>query len=215
MKTLEIEIAGSGMLLQHNVRLANPMDPITQLIGESHKQMKRKGADKDSIREEVADLEFKGGLYLDRSNRLCIPARLVFAMFHEGAKLTRGGADFLRSVTVVGESFPLQHSGPSDFESLWARRAEFRHQAMVTVGTSKVLRTRPAFQDWSTTVIVAYNPDGIEEGDLLRYIRDAGLFCGLGDGRSKLQAGRYEIRKVNGIALDPQSLQPLKVAKAA
>jgi len=215
MKMLEVEITGGGMLLQHNVRLANPMDSITKSIGELHKQMKRKGADKEAIREEIAELEFKGGIYFDADNKVCLPARVILATLHEGAKLTRGGQDFLRSVTILGETFPLKHDGPSDFDSLWAKRQDYWYQAMVTIGTSKVLRTRPCFHNWSVTFTVAFNPDGIEEQDLLRYIRDAGLFCGIGDGRSKLQAGRYSIRKVNGVALDPQTLLPLAAVKAA
>ena len=198
MQTTNIEIKGTGMLLQHNVRLANPMDEITKLMAEAHKNMKRSGADKDAIREEIADLEFKGGLYLNKDRQVCIPTRLLFAMIHQGAKLTRGGQTVLRSMTILGDSVPLIHSGPSDFETLFKRRAEFRYQAMVTVGTSKVLRTRPAFQDWSCTFDLAFNPDGLDRQDLIRYVVEAGMFCGLGDGRSKLQAGRYVISKVDG-----------------
>ena len=200
LKTLKIKIRGVTSLLQHNSQLANPLNKYAKMLGELSTQKKRTGADKDDLLAQMADVEWEGGLYFSPVSGPYLPAMMIKANIIEGAKLTRGGRDVTRSVNVMPGEVPLLYEGPRDLETLKAD-VRFRDQRIVTVSQSKVLRTRPRFDNWSLEYTAVYNDKGMEREDLIRYITDAGMFEGLGDGRGKPGCGRYEIESVDGQVL--------------
>lgn len=143
---VKINIRGTAPLITHNVRLANPLDPIARQMKVI--SGKRKKTDEDY--EALARLEFEGGLYLatDGTGPM-IPGANVAKCLVEGARITKQGKQVERGVLVNEIEIPLLYEGPRDVESLWKRQEDFVSCMAVKVGTSRVMRTRPIFRDWA------------------------------------------------------------------
>jgi hypothetical protein len=75
---------------------------------------------------------------------------------------------------------PLQYEGPRTIEELWADDAH-RDMRMVKVGTSKVLRTRPRFPDWSISFRVAIDEEVMDLHTFTRVSAHAGRLIGLAE----------------------------------
>jgi hypothetical protein len=107
-------LEGTAPLLCHNIRLADPFDPIVRAIKEI--SGKRKKTDEDLQRMER--LEFEGGLYLDE-NGPTMPGASIEKCLVEGARVTKQGKQVERGLIVTEMEIPLQYDGPRDVEGLW------------------------------------------------------------------------------------------------
>lgn len=197
MAQLRVRLTGNTPLIMHNGRLANPFDKYTQRLSDLTKEKKRKGVDKMMMLREMAKVEWEGGLYHGETDTVpsaigpYIPGAMIHACICEGAKISRGGRTVTRAVVIPAEKVALQYDGPRTLDKLRDNPA-YEDQRMVKIGASKVLRTRPVFPSgWSLEFDVLFNPEVIDETDLLKYIADGGNFEGLGDGRSK-GFGRFQ-----------------------
>ena len=65
----------------------------------------------------------------------------------------------------------------------------------VVVQRQRIMRTRPIFNEWSVTVELSFDTRVITRDSLLEYAEDAGMYCGLLDGRSK-SMGRFEVKVI-------------------
>ncbi len=204
MKKIHVKFKGSTPLMMHNGQLANPFNPFARKLSDLNTEKKRKGVDKLAVLGQMADVEWEGGLYFDAEVGPHIPAMMVRTAIQEGAKLTRGGRTVLRTVNISPPKIPLQYKGPREMEALKAD-LKFRDQRLVKVQMAKVLRTRPIFPTWSIEFDVIYNEDGIDVKDLVKYIRDAGQFEGLAEGRGKLGMGRFDV-EIEGFNSDGQAI---------
>ena len=187
METLKCKIVGVSPLLMHNGRLANQADSYAKAMKEISSKRKKTDADY----EEMARLEWFGGLYL-ADGKPCIPG-YVF----EGCLIGKGGAarkermgKEAAAALWVMEDFSLQYEGPKDPYELWEDEA-FRLQALVIVNSSRVMRTRPMFKDWSADVEVDFNPELLNEDQVRRWVEVAGEQVGLMDWRPKF--GRFTV----------------------
>jgi len=196
MQTINFRLTGTGPLLFHNVRLANPFDKYAARLSELNTEKKKKGADKLGVMRQMAAVEWEGGLYHTETDPGVyefvgpyIPGNMVRACLVDGAKMTRGGATVQRAVFIPKAVFPLEFTGPKDLKSM-AAETNFMDQRMVVVGQAKVPRTRPIFHDWAVSVAIAYDETAITRDDLVRYMQDAATYHGFGDGR-KLGFGRF------------------------
>ncbi len=202
MKTMKICITGTTPLLMHNSRLANPFDKFAQKLSELNKDKKRKGVDKLAVLKQMADTEWKGGLYHGETDPVTsdvgpyIPSGMIHACIQQGAKISRGGRTVSRALTVLNARNTLNYTGPRTLKGMLAKSEVFMDQRIVKVGMAKVLRTRPVFHEWSFTAELAFSPEVIDQKDLLKYIEDAGAYEGLGDGRSK-GMGRFTVEVLN------------------
>lgn len=181
-KQLRFRITGVAPLVQHNGRLANPLDPIA-------KQMKRvsgKRQKTDADFEELARLEFLGGLYLS-DGAPCIPGELIEATLVEAARKAKRGQQAKAGVLSVG-NFPLEYEGPKTPDELWADE-RFRLVVGVKVQRNKVMRTRPIFRDWAAEISVDFMPDQLNRSEVEEMVRTAGQIIGIGDWRPKF--GRF------------------------
>jgi len=194
-----VESNGSSMMM-HNSRLANPFDKYAKRLAELHVKKRSRSVDKLEVLEEMAQVEWEGGLYHDETLGPYIPAEVVRASIIGGAKNSRGGAACARAVTVIGGRFPLLYDGPRDLDGLWADE-NFMDQRIVTIVKSKVLRTRAIFSDWSLEFTIGYDENAIAHEALLRYVQDAGLYAGFGDART-LGFGRWRVTHINDKAVD-------------
>jgi len=180
---LKITLKGNGPMLMHNGDLANPMNSTAKAMKKI--SSKRKKVDADY--EELAKLEFFGGLYLNKERQVVLPAYLLKAVIVNGAKKHREGPAAKPGLFVVGNP-RLQYDGPQDVDGLWENES-FRDQRMVAIQRNKILRTRPIFEDWSVEFEVEINPDLVQSEMVARWIESAGFECGIGDCRPEF--GRF------------------------
>lgn len=185
MKSLTFRIIGESPLLLHNGRLSDPLDPFVRKI----KAISANRAKKDADYEKMAKLEWEGGLYL-LDGKPCIPSEMI-----EAALIGKGGA--ARKVKMgkqaaaglfVPDHAPIEYDGPTDLKELYADK-RFVHRAKVKVQANSVMRTRPVFLEWGAIITVCYNPDLINERDIIQWMQVAGEQIGIGDWRPKF--GRF------------------------
>lgn len=178
-----ITLTGSASLLMHNSRLSNPLDPATKAL----KKYTGKRNKTDEDHEQIARLEFAGGLYLDPDVGPFIPGENVMRCLVDGAKLTKMGVKVTRGVFIKTDVNPLSYNGPRGEQELWD--AGWRHMASVKVGTSRTMRCRPQFHEWAVQAEGVADPSVLELDDLTTIADNAGSFIGLGDWRPRF--GRF------------------------
>ena len=180
-----VKMAGIAPLLQHNGRLADPLNPTVKMMKEI--SGKRKKVDADIT--ELAHLEFLGSLYIDKHGAITFPDRVIEAAIAAGARKTKEGKTAL-SALFVEPGVVFDFEGPKDPEDRWADPA-YRNVTGVRVGQSRVMRTRPQFDKWSLTFDVSVMEDEISRDMLTRWCEAAGRLLGFGDWRPRY--GRAEL----------------------
>lgn len=181
----EIIIRGTSKLLMHNGRLSNPLDPSAKAM----KRVSGKRNKTDEDHEEMARLEFLGALYYDGDIGPYIPADNIWRALYDAAKKSKRGPKVKEGVFVSSDVNPLAYTGPRDENALWAD-SNFRLMASVKVGTSRVMRCRPMFAEWSTSALGMLDESIIDLHELQQIAETAGLVIGLGDWRPRY--GRFD-----------------------
>jgi hypothetical protein len=179
---LKFRLTSVSGLICHNGRLANPLDPIA-------KEMKRvsgKRAKTDADFEELARLEFLGGLYL-HNGEPCLPGEVIEAALVEAARKMRRGQQAKAGI-LSNENFPIEYDGPRTANELWADE-RFRLTVGVKVQKNKVMRTRPIFREWASEISVDFMPGQLNRAEVEEMVRTAGTIVGIGDWRPKF--GRF------------------------
>jgi hypothetical protein len=191
MQTLVIRITGISPLLMHNARFANPLDPATK----AHKTLtsKRKKTDEDHF--AIAKSEFLGSIYHDNETGVYLPGINMEACLFEAAKMQKLGKTSKRSLLVLNDKIKIQYSGPKTPEKLY-EDSTFVDVRAVKVGMSKLMRYRPKFAEWSAEFQLSFNPEQIEERDIIRILEDAGSLVGVGDYRPRF--GKFSVEVSNG-----------------
>lgn len=189
-KPLTLTIEGVAPLKMHNGQLANPLNKWSKLIKSI--TAKRKKTDEDH--EEIARLEFMGGLYLDKELEPCIPGVNIEGCFVGGAKKQRLGEQFKAGLFCDGNdgNWKLKYKGPKTAEALW-KDERFRNICGASVGQSTIQRCRPYFAEWSLTFEVQFDPEMIDEKQVVETLGIAGRYCGLCDHTPKF--GRFVVKE--------------------
>jgi len=173
----------------HNGRLADPSDYYAREIKKISSKRKKTDADY----EEMARLEWLGGLYLmEETKEPCIPSYVFEAMLigkGGAARKERMGKEAAAGLWVI-KDFPVQYDGPRDPYKLWEDE-RFQLKALVGVNSSRVVRTRPIFKKWWAEVEFEFNPELLNEEMVRRWPEIAGEQIGLMDWRPKF--GRFEV----------------------
>lgn len=191
IKTFQVTIAGASLLM-HNGMLADPMNEYTKLL--KAETSKRKKSEDDH--EEIARIEFQGGLYYDEALGPVIPGFVLDSCIVSGAKKKRLGTVFESCVRTVQDVYRLDYKGPRDREGLWAD-PRFRDRRGCGVQTARVIRTRPKFTDWSVTFDIMLIPCELNAANIEQAIVDAGIYCGLGDFRPRF--GLFAVKSFNEV----------------
>ena len=183
-----LQITGVSGLVMHNPRLIDPTDPYVKQIAE----ITSKGSKQtDAEREEVARLEWFGGIYHDSEAGVYVPTWNIVKCLNRGAVQTKEGAKVLRAISVVTDRVSVVYDGPRELPDLYAR-VEYRFRKEVGIGQKKVMRMRPIFRKWRVEFEAEIDPDGMNPADLLRVATTAGRAEGLLDAR-KLGYGRFTV----------------------
>lgn len=179
-----ITLEGTAPLIMHNVRLADPLDPIARQMKTITGKRKKTEAD----HEEIAHLEFMGGLYYDDEVGPYLPGENVQRCLVDAARITKAGVQVTRGVFVTSMVNPLAYGGPRNPEELWADD-RFRLTRPVVVQRSKTMRTRPIFIRWAADVEGELDDEVLNLSELEQIAGTAGRMIGLGDWRPRY--GRF------------------------
>ena len=207
MKTITFRITGRTALMMDNNQTADPRNEYARRIKELHKASKRKGADVDSILEQQSILRVKAGLYWNKELGLHLPAANLRGTFIDGAKLDRMGANCKRYAVIAGPA-KLIHDGSDDLEEL-ANDPRYRYDSIMKTGMVQVPTTRAVVPSWSCEFSINYaGSDKMSRDDIIHYVTQAGLFCGIGGSRG-YGFGRFDVEVMGANGKYP------KKAKAA
>ena len=196
LEVLRLRFNGVTPLLQHNVRLANPLDPYAKRL----KQLTSQKNKTEEAHEDVQRAEFEGGLYCDEKIGPYLPTMSMRASILEAGAINKLKAPMQRALLVFDLKAPLIYDGPRTPEGLWAAGEKFVDvRAAVVNGTRTIMRTRPKFEEWACEIELHYDPMMLEEEQIVVSAELAGRFYGLGDfrpGSGGGMFGRYEVEVI-------------------
>ena len=180
MKNVKVTMRGTTPLIMHSCQCVNPLHPISRQMKEI--TSKRKKTEDDLLK--LSDLEWEAGAYWKDGFGLYMPAENVEATLVNGAKAFKKGKDVQKYCNVVDLYIPFNYGENLTKEELIANY-EYRDTRPMTVNRSKVLRTRPRFDQWSIQFTLQYDEEKIDLADIVQFIEYAGQYVGLCDSRPK------------------------------
>jgi hypothetical protein len=183
METITFRIKGATLLM-HNIRFANPLDPISKRL-KAITSIRNK-TDENVL--DIADIEFEGGLYYDETIGPYIPGLWLDACLVDGGRLQKNGTKIEQSALVLDDMVPLEYDGPRSMEKLKTDH-RFRDVRAVGVGKARPMRCRPKFTNWAAQFSVQFDPERINRNELVAALHAAGQYKGLGDFRPRF--GRF------------------------
>jgi hypothetical protein len=144
----------------------------------------------DGEEARFRELEWYTRLYYDEQVGVYIPGKNIKELLRSAATKWCQGEDFRRALIVPEYRIPLMYDGPEAPADLWA--AGFRFTARVAVGTGRVIRTRPCFDEWALRCDIAYDPKRLNFG-LIEDVVARSTEYGLGDYRPNFGAFRANV----------------------
>lgn len=187
----QLDITGTTPLLMHSARLSNPLDPAAKAL----RRVTGKRSKTEDDHEEIAHLEFLGGLYLDDVVGPYIPGENIGRCLVDAGRITKDGIRVTRGVFISTNVNPLVYGAPRDPEELWANES-YRHMASVKVGQSRTMRCRPQFKQWRTECQGILDTNVLDFADLERIANTAGAMVGLGDWRPRYGRFTAELKRI-------------------
>lgn len=185
-ETIHMKFVGTRPILLHNERLA---DPFNDIVRDMKKITAiRKKTDENLL--EIMRLEYIGGLYHNDDVGVYIPDINILAALVEAARMRKLGKVLNRALDIAETEIPLIYDGPTDPEKL-AQNKQFRDRRGCVVGQSKVMRTRPRFNEWSLEFDLIYDAEQIDRDQVILIAHDAGTKIGLCDFRPRF--GRFAV----------------------
>jgi hypothetical protein len=175
---MALKFIGTGPILMHSDRLVNRFDPLAKKF--SAISGKRKKTDDDH--EQLARIEWEGGLYLDDTVGPFLPGRMIKSALVGAAKKTKDGPKVKSGVLIMTDKAPLEYDGPRTIEKLW-KDGRFADARSVVVQRSRIMRCRPIFNGWSAAFEVVFDPAVIDRADIVRISETCGALVGIGDYR--------------------------------
>ena len=181
MKNLLVTWKGTTPLIMHSCQCVNPLHPIAKELKKY--TSKRNKTDEDL--KMISDLEWESGAYWnDKVGGLYIPAENVEATLINGAKANRRGKDIEKYVNVRELYIPFDYGEKLTKEEL-IQSFEYRDTRVMTVQRSKILRTRPRFDQWTIQFPIIYDEEKIDLETIVNAMEYAGQYVGLCDSRPK------------------------------
>lgn len=183
MKQVTIKITGVSPILMHADTLSDPLNPATK----AHKEVSGKKKKTDDDHLWLARSEFTHSAYFN--GRYYLPAHMLLACFVNSAKLNKLGMAFKRALLCLDTECvldtPVSDTPPDQlFDNI-----EYRDARTVVVANKRIMRYRPRFNDWSTSITLLFDEAIISESDLLLVLRNAGNLIGIGDYRVERGGG--------------------------
>jgi hypothetical protein len=192
MASVKIRFTSTRPALQHNARLANPLDPIAR--GVKKYSSKTKKTDEDH--EAMAHLEMQGSLYLDHGGEVVWPTENFEASVVDAAKTRKLGKDVKRSgFRAIENEVPLYVDGRRISLKEVMEDQKYWFQKSVRVNSSRVPRTRPIISNWVCEAEFVFDSEVLDPVILEELLVIAGSQIGVGDWRPKFGLYEAEILK--------------------
>lgn len=192
MKNLKVTWKGISPLIMHSCQCVNPLHPIAKELKKY--TSKKNKTDEDLVK--ISDLEWEAGAYWKDEMGLYIPAENVEATIINGAKANKKGKDIQKYVDVTDLYIPFEYGEDLTKEEL-IQNYEYRDTRIMTVMRSKILRTRPRFDQWVIEFNLRYNEEKIDIETIINAMEYAGLYVGLCDSRPKYGKFSVVIEELN------------------
>ena len=187
----KFKITGLSPLLMHNGQMVDPLNQFARDIKKI--SGKRDKTEADFL--EMARLEWYGGLYLD-NGKPCLPGDIIEATFVTGSKKRNKGKT-AKAGLFCDKNFPLVFTGSEDkkfdLNTMWESR-QYHLSVPVRIGQSKVMRMRPQFEEWATTIELNFDDSMLNPTEVLDILKICGEQIGVGDWRPKF--GRFSVEAV-------------------
>lgn len=182
---LSFKIQGVIDLIVHNGQTADPLNPAAKAL----KEISGKKDKTDADYNQMAEIEWQAGLYLNAKEQPIMPGMCIEAMIVSAAKVQRDGLKAKCGI-MVPEDALIIHDGPKTLKGLhdnprfWDKRA-------VKIKANKVMRTRPVFPIWAMEFDVHYDTAIFNPDKIRQFLEIAGKRIGMGDFRPRF--GRFEV----------------------
>lgn len=180
MKNLKVTWKGASPLIMHSCQCVNQLHPIAKELKKY--TSKKKKTDEDLVK--ISDLEWEAGAYWKDGLGLYIPAENVEATIRNGAKVNKKGTDIQKYVNVTDIYIPFNYGENLTKEEL-IQNYEYRDTRIMTVQRSRLLRTRPRFDQWCIEFNLVYDEGKIDLDTIVNAMEYAGQYVGLCDSRPK------------------------------
>jgi len=180
MKNLRVTWKGITPLIMHSCQCVNPLHPISKELKKY--TSKKKKTDEDLM--TISDLEWEAGAYWKDGLGLYIPGENVEATLQNGAKANKKGKDIQKYCDVTDLYIPFDYGENLSKKEL-IKSMEYRDTRIMTVMRSKILRTRPRFDQWKIIFNLMYNEEKIDIDTIVNAMEYAGQYVGLCDSRPK------------------------------
>jgi hypothetical protein len=185
---ITVKMTGTHPMLQHNGRLANPIDPYTRQL--KALTGKRKKTDEDLY--EIARVEARAGCWETNEGLLGVPTQAVWRCFYDSAKQFKLGTTVKKSLYFDDVTEPLIVDGAKVTCDDYVANFDNVDYRSVKIQTSKTMRARPKIQaGWETTHKLELFEDVLDLRDLIPVMESAGRLYGLGDWRPTY--GRFTV----------------------
>ncbi len=182
------KITSQSPLVMHNGQLADPLNQFARDM----KKISGKRDKTESDYEELARLEWYGSLYLDEG-KPCLPGEVIEATFLNGAKKRKKGQQAKAGI-YCDKNFPLIYKGNKlELQKMW-ESGEYKFSVPVVVNRSRVIRTRPRFEEWASVIEVNFDDGMLNPSEVLDILTICGEQIGLCDWRPKF--GRFAVEEV-------------------
>lgn len=130
-------------------------------------------------------------MYWDDSVGLHIPNECIKATIQNGAKQNKKGKDIAKYLQVTTLMAPLSIGEEQDYEKM-KTDVRYRDVRSVCVQRSRVNRTRPRFNTWSTEFDVVYDEKMLDLDTIVSALEYAGNYVGVCEMRDR-GYGRFSV----------------------
>lgn len=192
MKSIKVKWTGIRPLIMHNGQMADASNAYTKQI----KAITRKGSKKltDSDYEERDRLEWEAGLYWSDEFGPCIPSDNIERAIQAGAQKSRVGKDVQAAVFCAEPEVKIEYDGPRTKDKMY-NDARFQLRKGVAIKNARIMRIRPMIPTgWNINFQIDYDETVVNEGSIVKAMKDAGALVGLGDWRPKF--GRFTVEMI-------------------
>lgn len=173
-------LTGQRPILQHNGRLANPLDPYTRQL--KALTAKKKKTDEDLV--SIMMVEARGAAYETTDGLLGVPTQNMWRAVYDAATAYRRGADIKRALNFEDTVEPLFVDGKSQTVEAHLNEPDHVDYRPVSVNRNKTMRARLLVPlPWSVSFTFDLLDDVIDARDLAPILERAGRLVGLCDWR--------------------------------
>lgn len=189
---MEITITLTGIcpMLQHNGRLANPLDPHTRAL----KALTAKRTKTDDDLMAIMLTEARGGCWETDDGLIGLPSAAVWRSIYDASKAFKLGEQIKRSLLFADADYvdPLEVDGQVHEADIWLKDHDHIDYRPAKVMGRKVMRARPLIPaGWKSTHTFELLDDVLDSRDLVPVLERAGRLVGVGDWRPTF--GRFEV----------------------